>query len=71
MDLTRREKDKLLIAMTAILPRALITDFAAEGARGGKRGVVLMEAGARVMIRAQVMEGVAEMLPMTQRYFLF
>ena len=72
MNLTPREKDKLLIAMAAIVARkrlergvklnhpeaiALITDFVVEGARDGRPVADLMEAGAHV-----VMEGVSEMI---------
>ena len=77
MNLTPREKDKLLIAMAAIVARrrlergvrlnhpeaiALISDFVVEGARDGRSVADLMEAGAHVITRAQVMEGVAEMI---------
>jgi urease subunit gamma len=77
MNLTPREKDKLLIAMAAVVARkrlergvrlnhpeaiALITDFVVEGARDGRSVVDLMEAGAHVVTRAQVMEGIAEMI---------
>ena len=77
MNLTPREKDKLLISMAAIVARrrldrgvklnhpesvALITDFIVEGARDGKTVVELMEAGAHVLTRSQVMEGIAEMI---------
>jgi urease subunit gamma len=77
MNLTPREKDKLLIAMAAMVARrrldrgvklnhpesvALITDFIVEGARDGKTVAELMEAGARVLTRAQVMDGIAEMI---------
>jgi urease subunit gamma len=77
MNLTPREKDKLLIAMAAIVARkrlergvklnhpeavALITDFILEGARDGKTVAALMEAGAQVLTRAQVMEGIPEMI---------
>ena len=77
MQLTPREKDKLLIAMAAIVARrrlergvklnhpeaiALICDFVVEGARDGRSVAELMEAGAQVVSRAQVMEGVAEMI---------
>jgi urease subunit gamma len=77
MNLTAREKDKLLISMAAIVARrrlergvklnypealALIADFVVEGARDGRTVAELMEAGAHVVSRAQVMEGVAEMI---------
>ncbi len=77
MHLTPREKDKLLISMAAEVARkrlergvklnhpesiALITDFVVEGARDGRSVADLMEAGAHVISRAQVMEGIAEMI---------
>jgi len=77
MNLTPREKDKLLIAMAALVARrrlergvrlnhpeavALITDFVVEGARDGRSVAELMEAGAKVLTRDQVMEGVADMI---------
>jgi urease subunit gamma len=77
MNLTPREKDKLLVAMAAMVARrrlerglplnhpeavALITDFVVEGARDGRTVADLMEQGAQVLTRAQVMEGVAEMI---------
>jgi urease subunit gamma len=77
MNLTPREKDKLLVAMAAIVARkrlergvklnhpeaiALITDFVVEGARDGRSVSELMQAGAQVIAREQVMEGVAEMI---------
>jgi urease gamma subunit len=77
MNLTPREKDKLLIAMAAQVARrrlergvklnhpeaiALITDFVVEGARDGRMVSDLMEAGAHVIARDQVMEGIAEMI---------
>ena len=77
MNLTPREKDKLLISMAAIVARnrlgrgvklnhpeaiALITDFVVEGARDGRSVADLMEAGAHVVTRQQVMEGIPEMI---------
>lgn len=77
MQLTPREKDKLLIAMAAMVARrrlergvklnhpeaiALITDTVVEGARDGRSVAELMEAGAHVISADQVMEGVAEMI---------
>jgi urease subunit gamma len=81
MQLTPREKDKLLIAMAAIVARrrlergvklnhpeavALISDFILEGARDGRSVAELMEQGAHVITRAQVMDGIAEMIPEIQ-----
>jgi urease subunit gamma/beta len=77
MNLTPREKDKLLISMAAIVARrrlergvklnypeavALITDFVVEGARDGRSVAELMEQGAHVVSYEQVMDGVAEMI---------
>ncbi|MBL8588942.1 MAG: urease subunit gamma [Methylobacteriaceae bacterium] len=77
MNLTPREKDKLLIAMAAMVARrrlergvrlnhpetvALITDFVMEGARDGRTVAELMQAGAHVVTAAQVMDGVAAMI---------
>lgn len=77
MNLTPREKDKLLIAMAAEVARkrlargvklnhpeaiALISDFVVEGARDGRAVAELMEAGAHVVSRDQVMDGIAEMI---------
>jgi len=77
MNLTPREKDKLLISMTAMVARrrlergvkhnhpeaiALITDYVVEGARDGRTVADLMEAGAHVISRSQVMDGIAEMI---------
>jgi urease gamma subunit len=77
MHLTPREKDKLLIAMAAEVARrrlargvrlnlpeatALISDHVVEGARDGRSVAALMQSGAQVLTRAQVMEGVAEMI---------
>src|ERR1700676_1812820 len=77
MNLTPREKDKLLIAMAAIVARrrlergvklnhpeavALISDFVVEGARDGRTVAELMDAGAHVIAAGQVMDGVASMI---------
>jgi urease gamma subunit len=77
MNLTPREKDKLLIAMAAMVARrrlergvklnhpeavALITDFILEGARDGRTVAELMQAGAHVISRGQVMDGIPEMI---------
>jgi urease subunit gamma len=77
MNLTPREKDKLLISVAAMVARrrlergvklnhpeaiALITDFVMEGARDGRTVAELMAAGAHVLTRAQVMEGIPEMI---------
>lgn len=77
MNLTPREKDKLLVAMAAIVARnrrdrgvklnypeavALITDYVVEGARDGRSVADLMRDGATVLSRDDVMEGVPEML---------
>ncbi|MDJ0654887.1 MAG: urease subunit gamma [Xanthomonadales bacterium] len=77
MQLTPREKDKLLVSMAAMVARrrlergvrlnhpeavALISDFVVEGARDGKSVAELMEDGAKVLTRDQVMDGIAEMI---------
>jgi urease subunit gamma len=77
MNLTPREKDKLLISVAAMVARrrlergvklnhpeavALITDFILEGARDGKTVAELMQTGAHVLTRAQVMDGIPEMI---------
>lgn len=77
MQLTPREKDKLLVAMAAIVARkrlergvklnhpeaiALISDFVVEGARDGRSVADLMEAGAHVITRDDVMVGIPEMI---------
>ena len=77
MQLTPREKDKLLIAMAAEVARkrlargvklnypeaiALITDAVVEGARDGRSVADMMEAGAHVITRDQVMDGIADMI---------
>ena len=77
MNLTSREKDKLLVAMAAEVARkrlargvklnhpeaiALITDAVVEGARDGRSVADLMEAAAHVVSRDQVMEGIDHMI---------
>ena len=77
MQLTPREKDKLLVSMAAEVARkrlsrgvklnhpeaiALITDFVVEGARDGRSVAEMMEAGAGVITRDQCIEGVPEMI---------
>ncbi|TNE61172.1 MAG: urease subunit gamma [Alphaproteobacteria bacterium] len=77
MNLTPREKDKLLISVAAMVAErrlkrgvklnypeavALITDFVLEGARDGRTVAELMEQGAKVLTRAQVMDGIADMI---------
>jgi urease subunit gamma len=81
MNLTPREKDKLLISLAAMVARnrlsrgvklnhpeaiALISDFVVEGARDGRSVADLMEAGASVIRRDQCMEGIAEMIASVQ-----
>ena len=77
MKLTPREKDKLMIAVAAIVARerlergvklnypesvALITNFVLEGARDGKSVSDLVSEGRKVLARDQVMEGISEMI---------
>ena len=77
MNLSPREKDKLLISMAAIVARrrlergvklnhpeavAIISDFILEGARDGRTVAELMQAGAQVLTRDQVMPGIPEMI---------
>jgi urease subunit gamma len=77
MNLTPREKDKLLVAVAAMVAArrlqrgvrlnypeavALITDYVLEGARDGRSVAELMRDGATVVTREQVMEGVAAMI---------
>lgn len=77
MNLTPREIDKLLIATAAMVARrrlergvrlnypeavALITDFVVEGARDGRPVAELMTAGAGVLRREQVMDGIPELI---------
>src|SRR5262247_475790 len=77
MNLTPREKDKLMVALAALVARgrlarglklnypesvALITDAVLEGARDGKSVAALMAEGGRALTRAQVMDGIADMI---------
>jgi urease subunit gamma len=77
VNLTPREKDKLLVAMAAMVARrrlergvklnypeaiALITDHVVEGARDGTSVADLMRDGAGILAREQVMDGIAEMI---------
>jgi urease subunit gamma len=77
VNLTPRERDKLMIALAALVARgrmargvklnypesvALITDFVLEGARDGKSVAELMSESGKVLTRDKVMEGVAEMI---------
>ncbi|MCE6950933.1 urease subunit gamma [Cereibacter sphaeroides] len=81
MNLTPREKEKLLISLAAMVARgrlqrgvklnhpeavALISDFVVEGAREGRTVADLMQAGAHVVTAEQCMEGVPEMLHSVQ-----
>jgi urease subunit gamma len=77
MNLTPREKDKLMIALAALVARerlargvklnypesmALMTDFVMERAREGKSVAELMSEGGKILTRDQVMEGIPEMI---------
>ena len=77
MNLTPREKDKLMISLAALVARerlgrgvklnypesvAIITDFVVEGARDGKHVADLMSEGGKILTRNQVMEGISEMI---------
>ena len=77
MNLTPREKDKLMVALAALVARArlargiklnypesvaLISDFVMEGARDGKSVAELISEGAKVVTRGQVMDGIPEMI---------
>ena len=77
MNLTPRERDKLMLAVAAMVARgrlarglklnypesiALIADFILEGARDGKSVAELMSESGRVLTQDQVMEGIPEMV---------
>lgn len=81
MNLTPREKDKLLVALAAMVARnrlergvklnhpeaiALITDFVVEGARDGRPVAELMDSGAHVITADQCMPGIPEMIHSVQ-----
>jgi urease subunit gamma len=81
LNLTLREKDKLMIAVAAMVARgrlarglklnypesiAVITDFILEGARDGKSVAELMSESGQVLTQDQVMEGISEMIPEMQ-----
>ncbi|WP_406870152.1 urease subunit gamma [Thioclava sp. 'Guangxiensis'] len=77
MNLTPREKEKLMVSLAAMVARgrlergvklnhpeaiAIISDFVIEGARAGRSVAELMETGAEVITREQCMEGIPEMI---------
>jgi urease subunit gamma len=77
MNITPREKDKLMISLAALVARgrltrgvklnypesvAVITDFVLEGARDGRHVADLMSEGGKVLTRDQVIEGISEMI---------
>ncbi|NJD00384.1 urease subunit gamma [Candidatus Erwinia dacicola] len=81
MELTSREKDKLLLFTAALVAEsrlargvklnypeavALISAAIVEGARDGKTVAELMEEGRHILVRDQVMEGIPEMIPNVQ-----
>lgn len=81
MQLTEREREKMMISLAAMIAQkrkdrgvklnhpesvAIITSYILEGARDGKTVAELMDEGARILTRDDVMEGVPEMIPMIQ-----
>lgn len=81
MNLTPREKDKLLVSVAAMVARgrlargvklnhpeaiAIISDFVVEGARDGRSVADLMQAGGHVITAAQCMDGIASMIQSVQ-----
>src|SRR5262249_47205848 len=81
VNLTPRERDKLMIALAALVARgrlargvklnypesvAVLTDFVLEGARDGKSVAELMSESGRILRRDQVMEGIPELIPEMQ-----
>ena len=81
MQLTMREQEKMMISLAAMIAQrrkdkgiklnhpeavALITDYVLEGAREGKTVAQLMDEARNLLTREDVMEGIAEMIPMIQ-----
>ena len=81
MQLTEREQEKMMVSLAAMIAQrrkdkglklnhpesvAIITDYILEGAREGKSVADLMNEGAKVLTRDDVMEGVPEMIHMIQ-----
>ena len=81
MNLTLREQERLMVSLAAIVARdrmgrglalnhpesvAILTSFVLEGAREGRSVADLMEAGTQVLTRADVMEGIGDMIPEVQ-----
>ena len=81
MQLTEREQEKMIVSLAAMIAQrrkdkglklnhpesvAIITDYILEGAREGKSVADLMNEGAKVLTRDDVMEGVPEMITMIQ-----
>ena len=81
MQLTEREQEKMIVSLAAMIEKrrkdkglklnhpesvAIITDYILEGAREGKSVADLMNEGAKVLTRDDVMEGVPEMIHMIQ-----
>ena len=81
MQLTEREQEKMIVSLAAMIAQrrkdkglklnhpesvAIITDYILEGAREGKSVADLMNEGAKVLTRDDVMEGVPEMINMIQ-----
>ena len=81
MQLTEREQEKMIVSLATMIAQrrkdkglklnhpesvAIITDYILEGAREGKSVADLMNEGAKVLTRDDVMEGVPEMIHMIQ-----
>src|SRR5215813_14048398 len=86
MNLTPREKDRLMLALVALVARrrlergvkldypesiALISDSLMEGARDGKSVADLMSEGGKILSRDQVMEGIPEMIQQVEMEVTF